>query len=79
MAIMLNLLGSVGFEMWVPIVVALITGPLVVILAKFDKRNTAQHGANMEVLQNIEVKIDKIDDRLDGHIDWHYKGESSDI
>ena len=79
MATMLNLLGSVGFEMWVPIVVALITGPLVVILAKFDKRNTAQHGANMEVLQSIEIKIDKIDDRLDGHIDWHYKGESSDI
>ena len=79
MATMLNLLGSVGSKMWVPVVVALITGPLVVILAKFDKRNTAQHGANMEVLQSIEVKIDKIDDRLDGHIDWHYKGESSDI
>lgn len=76
---MLNLSGSVGSEMWVPIVVALIGGPLMVLLKRFDTRNTAQHGANMEVLQSIEVKIDKIDDRLDGHIDWHYKGESSDI
>ena len=63
--------------MWVPIVVALIGGPLMLLLTKFDKRNTAQHGANMEVLQSIEVKVDKIDERLEGHIDWHYKGAES--
>lgn len=56
---------------WVPIVVAVITGPLVVLMRRFDKRNTEQHGANMRVLERIEVKVDKIDDRLDGHIDWH--------
>lgn len=58
--------------MWaIPIVVALIGGPLMFVLKRFDTRNTEQHGANMTVLKNIEVKIDKIDDRLDGHIDWH--------
>jgi hypothetical protein len=41
------------------------------LLTRFDRRNTEQHGANMDVLKNIEVKIDKIDDRIDGHIDWH--------
>lgn len=56
---------------WIPIVVAVITGPLVVLMKRFDKRNTEQHGANMRVLERIEVKVDKIDDRLDGHIDWH--------
>jgi hypothetical protein len=56
---------------WVPIVVAVITGPLVVLMRRFDKRNTEQHGANMRVLERIEVKVDKLDDRLDGHIDWH--------
>jgi len=56
---------------WVPIVVATIGGPLMWFLAKFDKRNTEQHGANMKVLERIEVKVDKLDDRLDGHIDWH--------
>lgn len=65
--------------MWVPIVVALIGGPLMVLLTKFDKRNTAQHGANMEVLQSIEGKVDKIDERLEGHIDWHYKGAENDL
>lgn len=56
---------------WIPIAVAVITGPLVVLMKRFDKRNTEQHGANMRVLERIEVKVDKIDDRLDGHIDWH--------
>lgn len=56
---------------WVPIVVATIGGPLMWFLTKFDKRNTEQHGANMKVLERIEVKVDKLDDRLDGHIDWH--------
>jgi hypothetical protein len=63
--------------MWaVPVVVALIGGPMMWLLTKFDRRNTEQHGANMSVLKSIEVKIDKIDDRLDGHIDWHLKEES---
>jgi hypothetical protein len=58
--------------MWaIPVVVALIGGPMMWLLTRFDRKNTEQHGANMNVLKNIEVKIDKIDDRIDGHIDWH--------
>lgn len=56
---------------WVPLVVAVIGGPVMWFLARFDKRNTEQHGANMKVLERIEIKVDKLDDRLDGHIDWH--------
>jgi len=41
------------------------------LLTKFDRRNTKQHAANMEVLERIETKVEKLDDRLDGHIDWH--------
>ena len=55
----------------VPIVVALIGGPLMVLFARFDKRNTQQHGENMKILQRVETKVDKVDDRLSGHIDWH--------
>jgi len=53
------------------VVVALIGGPLMWLLTKFDRRNTSQHAANMEVLERIETKVEKLDDRLDGHIDWH--------
>ena len=37
---------AVGFEMemvWVPIVVAIISGPLVVVLQRLRKENTEQH------------------------------------
>ena len=57
--------------MWVPVIVALIGGPVMWFLARFDKRNTEQHGANMQVLTRIETKVDKVDERLDSHIDWH--------
>lgn len=58
---------------WVPIVVAVITGPIVVLMKKFDTRNTQQHGENLKVLQRIENKVDHIDTRLDDHIDYHLK------
>lgn len=58
---------------WVPIVVAVITGPLVVLMRRFDKRNTEQHGENLKVLNRIESKVDHIDSRLDDHIDYHLK------
>lgn len=58
---------------WVPIVVALITGPMVVAMKRFDRRNTEQHGENLKVLNRIETKVDKIDTRLDDHIDYHLK------
>lgn len=60
----------------VPIVVALIGGPLMLLFARFDKRNTQQHGANMKVLERIESKVDQVDERVSGHIDWHaHKGK----
>ena len=58
---------------WVPIVVAVITGPLVVVMKAFDKRNTEQHQQNQNVLLRIETKVDHIDERLDDHIDYHLK------
>jgi preprotein translocase subunit YajC len=48
---------------WVPIVVALIAGPVMFMLHRLDRRNSDQHGKSMEVLQGIaadvvEVKAD---------------------
>lgn len=58
---------------WVPIVVAVITGPLVAAMRAFDKRNTDQHAENQKVLLRIETKVDHIDTRLDDHVDYHLK------
>ena len=56
---------------FVPIAVALVGGPLMWLLSRFDKRNTEQHGANMKVLERIETKVERVDERLSDHIDWH--------
>jgi archaellum component FlaC len=34
---------------WTPIIVALITGPIMWVLIRFDRRNTEQHNKAMEV------------------------------
>lgn len=63
-----------GFEMemvWVPIVVAIISGPLVVVLQRLRKENTEQHEEGRILLKMIGSKVDKIGSKLDNHIGWH--------
>lgn len=66
--------GLVGFEMemvWVPIIVAVISGPLVVVLQKLRKENTNQHYEGQILLRMVGTKVDKIASKLDNHIGWH--------
>jgi hypothetical protein len=56
-----------------PVAVALIGGPFMVVFRRFDRRNTEQHGENLNVLKSIEGKIEKLDTRMDDHIEWHMK------
>lgn len=55
-------------EFLVPILVAVITGPLVVILQKLRKENTEQHAESRGILTHILDKVEKVDDKLDSHI-----------
>ena len=68
-------LAVVGFnampEIWVPIVVAVITGPVVVVLSKLRKENSEQHAEGRELLEAIGIKVDKVGSKLDEHIGWH--------
>jgi hypothetical protein len=59
---------------WVPIVVAVITGPVVVVLQKLRKENTDQHAESRSLLEHLVIKVDKMDDKLDEHINDHFKG-----
>lgn len=57
---------------YVPVVVALISGPLMWLLFRFDRRNTTQHDQNMKILSRVEGKVDRMDgkvDRLDEKVD----------
>jgi hypothetical protein len=58
-------------EIWVPIVVAIIMGPIVVVLQKLRKENTSQHAEGRILLRVIGNKVDKIGSKLDNHIGWH--------
>ena len=48
----------------VPILVAVIGGPLVVLVQQFRRESSEQHGV-------LAGKIDKIAEKLDDHIEWH--------
>lgn len=61
----------------VPILVAIISGPLVVILQKLRKENTEQHAEGRILLKMIGSKVDKIGSKLDNHIGWH-EGQKED-
>lgn len=55
-------------EIWIPVVVAIITGPVVVILQRLRKENTEQHSESRGILTHILHRVEKIDDKLDAHI-----------
>ena len=56
---------------WVPIVVAIIMGPIVVVLQRLRKENTDQHNEGRILLRVIGNKVDKIGSKIDNHIGWH--------
>ncbi len=58
-------------EWVVPIVVALIGGPLVVVVQKLRDENTSQHAEARNLLNKVAYKVDKVDEKLDNHIEWH--------
>lgn len=63
---------------WVPIVVAVIMGPAVVVLQRLRKENTDQHNEGRILLRVIGNKVDKVASKIDGHIGWHDGVKESD-
>jgi hypothetical protein len=62
---------------WVPLAVAIITGPAVVVLQRLRKENTQQHAEGRDLLKLVGIKVDKIGSKLDQHIGWH-QGKKED-
>lgn len=57
---------------YIPVVVALIGGPVMWFLSRFDKRNTEQHDKNMKILDKLDIKVDQMNwkiDKIDGKVD----------
>lgn len=56
---------------FVPIAVAVITGPVVVILQLLRRENSTQHAEGRDLLNRAIDKIDEVGTKIDGHIGWH--------
>lgn len=57
-------------------IVAVIGGPIVVILGRLRKENTSQHAESRGLLTHLIIKIDKIDDKIDLHSKEGHKNET---
>ena len=55
-------------EWAIPVLVAVITGPVVVLLQRLRSENTEQHAESRGLLEHLIVKVDKIDDKIDNHV-----------
>jgi hypothetical protein len=49
-------------DWWVPIVVAIITGPAAVLIQMLRRENTQQHAESRELLHHMIMKVDDIHD-----------------
>jgi hypothetical protein len=61
----------------IAIVVAVITGPVVVLLQMLRRENTAQHGESRELLHHMVLKVDRVDENLNKHIKEHNSGNQT--
>lgn len=55
-------LGGCDVNWWIPIAVAVITGPVVVLLQMLRSENTSQHAESRELLHHMIIKVDDIHD-----------------
>lgn len=58
-------------EIFVPIIVALITGPVVVVINRLRKENTEQHAEARSLLRSVAEKVDRVGEKVDSHLGWH--------
>lgn len=61
----------------VAVIVAIITGPVVVLLQMLRRENTQQHGESRELLHHMVIKVDDINENLNKHIKEHNDGNKT--
>jgi hypothetical protein len=65
---------------WGVVLAALLTsigGIITTILMRFRKENATDHASVMQAINKIGGNVERIDSKLDSHIDWHLKEASS--
>lgn len=69
---------------WASIVVALISGPIMWVLYRFDKRNTKQHGQAVDLIKSVKDDLRSIKKmqvltniKLERHLTEDHNGDNS--
>ena len=60
-------------EMVIAALVTTVGGIITTLLLMFRKENTEDHANVMEILRSVGGNVERIDSKLDSHIDWHLK------
>ena len=64
---------------WItPLLVALIGGPVILILSRLDRTNKQQHDAISEKVDRIDSNVDELRVDLHDHIVWHLKRDDKE-
>ena len=58
---------------WLMIMLAVVApgGVIVSLIERVRRENTRDHAANSELLRRIDHKVDRIDERMSDHLEWH--------
>jgi len=58
---------------WLAVVLAVVApgGVIVTMLEKVRRENTRDHAANTDLLRRTDHKVDRIDERMSDHLEWH--------
>lgn len=62
------------------IIVALIGGGVTLLVTLIEvtrRQNNRDHATNANKLDKVLEKVEKVDDRLSSHIDWHISRDAS--
>lgn len=62
------------------VVVALVTavgGVIVAVIHSFRKENHADHARVMNALDRVSNTIERVEGKVDSHLEWHIKGGNS--
>lgn len=66
-----------GWALILSAVVTAVGGIIVAVIAQFRKENKRDHDVVTGLLKILYNKVNKLDGKVDEHIDWHRKVDSS--
>lgn len=63
-------------EMVVAAFVAAVASVIVALLQRSRKENSNDHMVVMDLLRSVGRKVDRVDNKIDRHVEWHMDKEA---